>query len=290
MPKWWLPGDRLWVLLTSPPSCRVALLRALLCLVTASTFLLLYLHQTRGVSPVLRSSTSPGRSTGDTYTWIDIPASPRPRKTVLLYTPLQGTYTNWRRRFGESFDGCRYSRCELTADQTGIDDADAVLFSLYDLEPGQQLPAARPGQLWLLYEREAPPALRRRHPYLLNPAVARRFHWTLSYHRDADISVPYGVVLPLSEAPPPVFNRSRTAGLRRDPRRGRLETPEQRAARRSADEERLLRNWRLSVGDRVAPVVWVSSHCHTDSQRETYVRQLRQSIGVDVYGECVMFG
>ena len=256
---------------------------------TVTACLLLYLQQTGGVTPAPRSATYRGRSGDDTVTWVDIPPSSRPRKMVLLYTPLQGSFTNWRHRFGESFDGCRWSRCELTADRAALTAADAVLFSLYDLAPAEQLPAARPGQLWLLYEREAPPALRRRHPYLLRPAVAGRFHWTLSYHRDADIPVPYGVVLPLAEAPPPASNRSRPAGPSRDPRSGGRETAEQRAERRAAEEQRLLQQWRSSVGGRVAPVVWVSSHCHTDSQRETYVRQLQDDIDVDVYGECVIF-
>ncbi|XP_037071093.1 3-galactosyl-N-acetylglucosaminide 4-alpha-L-fucosyltransferase FUT3-like [Pollicipes pollicipes] len=183
------------------PSQGTSLLLALMTFVTLTSSVLYYLQQS-DLAPSLPAAR--GHAAAPAGTWIDLPVSTRPRKTVLLYTRLQGTFENWRRRFGESFDECRWSRCEVTTERAALPAADALLFSLYDLRPDEPLP-------------------------------------------------PHG-----------------------------------RGARGAHGPGRagVVAQWRRKVGPRVAPVVWVSSHCHTESQRETYVRQMRDTIDIDVYGEC----
>ena len=81
----------------------------------------------------------------------------------------------------------------------------------------------------------------------LMPAYRDVMNLTMTYRRDSDVVLPYAL-------------------LRRN----------------ASDNRRLF----VDPESRERSVVWVVSHCNTDSQREVYVGELRKYIDVDVYGEC----
>ena len=77
------------------------------------------------------------------------------------------------------------------------------------------------------------------------------FNWTMTYRRDSDVFVPYGLYMPLPQP---------------------------------TDPEHILR--RVKALPKRKLVAWVSSHCKTVSKREEYVRQLQKHLPVDVFGKC----
>ncbi|XP_047470179.1 alpha-(1,3)-fucosyltransferase C-like isoform X2 [Penaeus chinensis] len=139
---------------------------------------------------------------------------------------------------------CGGAPCRVLYDKAFLREADAVV-----IRPTvRRLPRARtPRQLWVLFSVEAPT-----HPEW-SIARGRRgiFNWTMTYHRDSDVIMPFGRVLP------------------------RL--PHHR-------QERERDHWSEKNASRLA--VWITSHCETPSRREEYVAALRRVVDVDVYGSC----
>lgn len=76
------------------------------------------------------------------------------------------------------------------------------------------------------------------------------FDWLMSYERNADLYVPFGRLQKVLTV--------QTSGL----------------------------NYSLIYSRKDREVALVVSHCHTHSQRETYVKELQKYINVDIYGGC----
>ena len=47
-------------------------------------------------------------------------------------------------------------------------------------------------------------------------------------------------------------------------------------------------NFRDGQNKKIAPVIWFVSHCKSESGRDRYVRQLRNHIGVHIYGKILV--
>jgi len=84
------------------------------------------------------------------------------------------------------------------------------------------------------------------------------FNLTMTYKLNSDIQLLYGRIKPKLSAP-----------------------------KTSMEVERLISKARfMKKLSKTKYVVWMVSHCETDSFRETYVKQLQKYIDVDVIGEC----
>lgn len=92
------------------------------------------------------------------------------------------------------------------------------------------------------------------------------FNRTFSFRSDADASVHHGY-------------------YERIPRGEPTELPPSPAWTHRFDNY-TASNFNSSTNKNLAPVVWFVSHCHSESGRDRYVRQLSQYIGVHVYGKC----
>jgi alpha-1,3-fucosyltransferase len=88
------------------------------------------------------------------------------------------------------------------------------------------------------------------------------FNWTMSYKFDSDVQLFYGRIRPGPTAP---------------------KTPEEIQKFIEGTRHPSAKNY---AANKTEQVVWMVSHCDTPSLRETYVRQLRKFIPVDIYGGC----
>ncbi|XP_076047883.1 alpha-(1,3)-fucosyltransferase C-like isoform X7 [Oratosquilla oratoria] len=139
---------------------------------------------------------------------------------------------------------CVVDKCEITIDPEEVTSADAVLFHL-SYYTATKLPTyRRPSQLYVAFSREAP-ALVRGKQIGDYPDV---FNVTMTYRRDSDVVVPYGVITP------------RTTPV-------------------DVNDYWQKKNKSLLVS-------WLVSNCKTSSRREAYVEILKRHIPVDVYGKC----
>ncbi|CAG2173693.1 unnamed protein product [Oppiella nova] len=77
-------------------------------------------------------------------------------------------------------------------------------------------------------------------------AIADQIDWVMSYRKDSDIYVPYGSVIPCD-------NKWQNEDL---------------------------------FDGKTRSVAWIVSNCHSDGNREEYVRELAKFIDVDIYGRC----
>jgi alpha-1,3-fucosyltransferase len=91
------------------------------------------------------------------------------------------------------------------------------------------------------------------------------FTWTMSYKLNSDVRLLYGRIHPESTAP---------------------ETLEETHRMIEAMHLPSARNY---AANNTRPVVWMASHCTTNSLRERYVKQLSKYIPVDIYGGCGNF-
>ena len=88
------------------------------------------------------------------------------------------------------------------------------------------------------------------------------FNWTMSYRLNSDIQLLYGRIFPEPTAPKTEENMYKL-----------IEKTHQPSARNYA-------------ANKIHLVVWMATHCDTPSLRETYVRQLKKFVPVDIYGGC----
>ena len=149
-------------------------------------------------------------------------------------------------------DNCSVSDCFMTSDRSSVDfgDFDAVVFNVPVLGP-TGTPDRLPAPHWRKPQQRFV-FFSQESPVYNNidlQSFAGYFNWTMSFQRHADIRFTYGSVEP------------KTSG-HRDPVDTEL----------SANKTKLIAAF--------------MSHCHTQSQRETYVAELRKYLQIDIYGHC----
>ena len=99
---------------------------------------------------------------------------------------------------------------ELTTDMRRFHDAAAVVFHVPGLRIVHQIPKPR-GQIWVAWSMECDV----NYPELLDPAFMKRFDLTMTYHRDADVPVPYydTDLISALRSPPQAKSKDRLAAL-----------------------------------------------------------------------------
>ncbi|CAG5125054.1 unnamed protein product [Candidula unifasciata] len=144
-----------------------------------------------------------------------------------------------------NFSHCECTRCQIVYSQN-INQADIVLFDGVRLSI--KSPPPRPtGQIWVVVGSEAPIYYT---GLLHTPQWRGVFNWTNTHHIDADIFVPYGLLVQRDYSP----------------------------SSRTYYESLAKSKTKLAVA--------VISHCQTKSLREEYIKELQQYMAVDVYGFC----
>ncbi len=171
------------------------------------------------------------------------------RKLVLAWNSFYGENLGLG-KFGEgTFTSCPLANCFFTNNRTRLKEAAAVMFHT---RHKRSIPRHRPsGQLYVFFLLESPNFIsaspRNQVPFRYNPPP---FNITMTYRRDSDVF-----------APVRYFYRLPYAG-------------------------NVTVNLTFPLSTRHKSVAWVVSHCETASRRESYVRELKRYIDVDIYGKC----
>ncbi|KFM80284.1 Glycoprotein 3-alpha-L-fucosyltransferase A, partial [Stegodyphus mimosarum] len=176
------------------------------------------------------------------------------RKIILLWTPwnsIRKTINYYFLRPGNKTfvkHNCPNPNCVATQNRKNLQKADAVLFHLIDTNV-TDLPLNRTSnQIWILYNME-PPWQVKKHMLSEIHKLKNTFNWTMSYRSNSDVTVKYGIIMPLNK------NQQKQVNL---------EEFEQKSKN----------------------IVWFVSDCSTDSRREEYVNELKKFIDIDTYGKC----
>ena len=128
----------------------------------------------------------------------------RPRKKILIYTPLFGVMPWWYIPYNynfTNFDGkmCPVYDCNVTYSKDELPSSDMVVFYGRDLPNLNHLKeisrTRRPThQIWLFYMHESPIF-----SYMDTKAYSDIFNWTATYRHDSDITVTYHFYFPLEK-------------------------------------------------------------------------------------------
>ena len=192
---------------------------------------------------------------GERRVW-EVAAPPRRPKTVLAWTPWWGREGGGASTWGLGTGGAPFAHCPVSACRLSTDRAeqpvelhDAVLFHTWQLfQHDMRLPGRRSAfQRYVLFSIEPAAGCGGLSGWEYG-ALAGYFNSTASYRRDADVPVPYGRL-----------ERRRPGG--------------------SGEAEGLL-------GGKSRSVLFVTSHCVTDSDREGAARRLNRTVAVDFRGAC----
>ncbi|VDN91712.1 unnamed protein product [Brugia pahangi] len=170
--------------------------------------------------------------------------------TSLTTPPLILTWTkffsqSWAQRIKNDTNDCSY-QCIITDDKEQLSEAVAVLFHIRDLETLPKLRNSK--QLFVFVLHESP-------LYTFNNldfVAEDYFNITMTYRRDSDIYIPYGMMKKITNL-----------------------TPKEQ-----------IWDWNEIASGKVQPILQLVSNCQTKSKRELYVEQLRTYINITQYGLC----
>jgi hypothetical protein len=169
-------------------------------------------------------------------------------KQVLLYNPKHWEMAIWKSFRNTTFwENCPYS-CHIITDRKLYDKSDAVIFVIDSLGRRSNLPKKIPQQVWIFAQYESTDSLTKEsyRDFVTNKNLEK-------YNRKVNWTLSYRRDADITF----------THGSYR-PRKGR---------------ERQYEHNKHGAA-------WFVSHCRTFSKREEYVRLMRKSTNVDIYGAC----
>ncbi|XP_046449216.1 alpha-(1,3)-fucosyltransferase C-like [Daphnia pulex] len=187
----------------------------------------------------------------------------RKNKTILIWNSPQILDTAPFGLGHEPFiaHGCEVSDC-IVFDQPKIlplEEYDAILVHVHELWKTRMPDFHRQKhQRFVFLTQESPNSM---HTIDVTK-MGNFFNWTMSYKLNSDVQLLYGRIHPESTAPKTLEETHRMTEAMHLPS----------ARNYAANKTRL--------------VVWMASHCATNSLRETYVKELSKYIPVDIYGRC----
>ena len=144
---------------------------------------------------------------------------------------------------------CPVKQCFTTNDRRLLNQSDAVIFHIRDLDMND-LPYMRLGhQRWIFYLLESPI-----NTFNSLQKLTNMFNWTMTYRQDSDIYRPYSTGIPYQQL--------------------------------LLSKEKDVESFRHLLAGKTKKVAWFVSNCRTDSHRELYVSRLKDHIDIDIYGAC----
>ncbi|XP_071110790.1 glycoprotein 3-alpha-L-fucosyltransferase A-like isoform X3 [Haliotis cracherodii] len=147
----------------------------------------------------------------------------------------------------KDFTQCAVSDCVISFNRSDVDGADLVLVEGNAI-PDAETPTHNPDQIWVFYTAETVQQFYNPRSYRRKDWIGR-FNWTMTYRLDSDIVSSYSRLI-LKD--------------------GFVDTA----------------NYTDIVLRKTRSVLWLVSHCDTQSKRKEYVEELRKYIDVDIYGKC----
>ena len=165
-------------------------------------------------------------------------------------------------------NGCRFTNCFATKDRSTLPLAefDAVIIHIRGL-PNDWPKARSPHQRFIMLSIDAPVRL-----YEYRRLERLAFNWTMTYRQDSTFPIPYATIQRVLPLPAPPGS----------PQLDRYIANFGHSAKNGPNSANLARG-------KVGLIAQISSKCHTYSRSETYVRELRRFIPVDIYGKCGEF-
>ncbi len=140
--------------------------------------------------------------------------------------------------------------CIFTKDRNALNESSAVVFHWIDLiaYPKVVFPKyRRNNQRWILFSR-LPPVYEERKFKSRLMDLDNKINWTMTYRRDSDIYAPYALI--------------------------------------SKKLNNSIKEKIVSLEYKTKQCATVVKQCETDSRRENYIKELKNFIDVDVYGNC----
>ncbi|KAH3856939.1 hypothetical protein DPMN_099534 [Dreissena polymorpha] len=170
---------------------------------------------------------------------------------------------------------CAYSNCEvllvpyITDEPVG---ADALLFQANVMHP--VFPRRRsPSQVFVFLNNEPPLYVHAKEsvnafskPYL--------FNWTITYRKDSDIWMPYGHIIPRYQSKAKFLEKLESGTCDRIP-----EVASTVEVFQDKPYNEIFKN-------KTEHILWIVSHCKTQSKREKYVKEMQKFTKVDIFGAC----
>ena len=148
-------------------------------------------------------------------------------------------------------------QCQFTRDRNQLSHASVVAFHLYDVSryelPERQSPN-NDEQNWIFITGESPVNFYYQNPSFMPYIFEDYFDRSISYKQESPYSIFAPIIKPRGLSPLNIQH-----------------------------ERELNRN---SLKSKKKPIAWLVSNCHTFSQRESYVKELKKYIPVDIYGKC----
>ncbi len=156
--------------------------------------------------------------------------------------------------------GCEVSKCSIfdySNSYLPLEYYDAIIVNVQRLK--KALPNfKREAQQRVIFLTQEPPTLMPIDIFTMD----NFFNWTMTYKLNSDIRLLYGRIEPGPTAP---------------------KTPEETRKMIQETHRASVTNY---AANKTRAVAWMVSHCHTDSYRESYARELSRFISVDIYGKC----
>lgn len=169
-------------------------------------------------------------------------------KLIILQWNSPFWLTDWSKPIDMGL--CKCKNCILSFDRGLFNQSSAVIFNLAHRPIGDKPPTdpdhRNPNQIWAFFVLESP--LHMSTHEVRNPHWQNVFNWSWTYHPQADIFQPYGVM--------------------------------------TTRKNVTTKNYSEIFRNKTKFAVWLVSHCHTPSRRENYVKTLQKYVSVDIYGGC----
>ncbi|XP_053405988.1 4-galactosyl-N-acetylglucosaminide 3-alpha-L-fucosyltransferase 9-like [Mercenaria mercenaria] len=167
---------------------------------------------------------------------------------LILFWESPDWFKNWS--LSSDINQCRkYSNCKQSFDRSLFNLSRAVVFNLPHSGIARSPPVVadlrNPNQVWVFFTLESPLHL---NPIYKSPEWHNVFNWSWTYHPNADVFHPYGVLIKKQKLPH--------------------------------------RNYSGIFKKKTKFAAWLVSNCNAPSSRTDYVNILKRYVDVDVFGRC----
>lgn len=146
---------------------------------------------------------------------------------------------------------CPEMPCRMTTNQKYEKESAALMWAGQIMREQKPPERSHPDQIFLFHNHEPQSSDWISRPSFRKPAWKSAFNWTMHYRFDSDLIDLYGYLV--------------------------------------KREKPLVKNYTAILAKKKKMAAWLVSHCHTQGQREDYIKLLRQHMEVDAYGDCAPY-